>query len=296
MFIPLVTSAGLLGLPHGAVDYVLAPRAVGDDLTWRWLVAVGLLYLVLGGGYAWLWFIAPIPAAILFVLLTWFHWGQGDRYHIVSHYGGGYAVGSATGWLTVLVRGGIPMLVPLVAFPEQYRAVLESFIAVFGTGFGEWPVAGFVRLVVGAGFAVLTVGTLALARMHSSNHRAWRLDAVETCLLWGYFLIVPSILAIGVYFTLWHSTRHISRALGLDAASVTALESGDYWTPIVRFTRDALLPTVAAFALIAGLWIVAPNPSPSIEGVVAVYLVVIAALTLPHTIVITWLDYVQKVL
>ena len=74
-YAPLLATALVLGVPHGAVDY-LVPARLGDASPAASVGLVGGGYLLLGGGYALLWFAAPVVAAGLFVALTWVHWGR----------------------------------------------------------------------------------------------------------------------------------------------------------------------------------------------------------------------------
>jgi len=287
-YLPLLASVVLLGLPHGAVDYVALPRALAGRLTRDGLALVAAIYLVGGVAYAALWFLAPVPAAVLFVGLTWFHWGQGELYPLAALYGADYLDSTPVAALTILVRGGLPMVVPLVAFPDRYRAVLESFVAPFGATVAEWPFAPTTRLAIAVAFAGLTVLSLALSRVRATDGAAWRLDAAEVVMLWAYFLVVPPVLAVGVYFCLWHSVRHIARVVALDERSPTGS-----WRSLGRFAIEALPATVGALALFGVLWVLAPSPSASVAGVVGLYLVLVAVLTLPHTVVVSLLDREQ---
>jgi Brp/Blh family beta-carotene 15,15'-monooxygenase len=287
-YLPLLASVVLLGLPHGAVDYVALPRALAGRLTRDGLALVAAIYLVGGLAYGGLWFLAPVPAAVLFVALTWFHWGQGELYPLVALYGADYLDSTPLSILTILVRGGLPMVVPLVAFPDRYRAVLESFVAPFGATVAAWPFAPTTRLAIAVAFGGLTVLSLALSYRRATGGRAWRLDAAETALLWGYFLVVPPVLAVGVYFCLWHSVRHIARVIALDERAPTVS-----WRSLGRFAVEALPATAGALVLFGALWLLAPSPSATVEGVVGLYLVLVAVLTLPHTVVVSLLDREQ---
>ena len=294
-YLPLVASAVLFGMPHGAGDYVVYPRATAGRVTARGVAAVVALYALLGGAYLAAWFLAPVPAAVGFVLLTWFHWGQGDLYVLRDLFGVDHLDSLAGQALAVLVRGGLPMLVPLLGFPERYRAVVDTFVAPFGASTGTWWLfspAG--RLALGVGFALATVLALARGWARAGDRRGWRLDAAETGLLWVFFLAVPPVLAVGVYFCLWHSVRHIARVVLLEPGAVAALADRRWGRPLGRFALEAAVPTALALALIAGLWAVAP-PAATVAGATGLYLVGIAVLTLPHTVVVTALDRAQGI-
>ncbi len=298
-YLPLVASAVLFGMPHGAVDYVALPRARSGRVDVRGVAVVATLYLALGSAYLALWFLAPVVAAVSFILLTWFHWGQGDLYVLRDLFVTGHVDDRVQQALTVVVRGGLPMLVPLVGFPDRYRAVVGTFVEPFGANADAWFVfESAPRLALGAAFAAVTV--LALARGHrrartGDARRGWRLDAAETGLLWAYFLLVEPILAVGVYFTLWHSVRHIARVVLLEDGSVDALARGRWLAPAGRFALEAAVPTVLALGLVAGLWLAVPRGVDTLAGATGLYLVAIAVLTLPHTAVVVWMDREQKI-
>jgi Brp/Blh family beta-carotene 15,15'-monooxygenase len=291
-YLPLAASVVVIGLPHGAVDWAALPRAVAGRLDARWIGVVAAVYTVAGGAYVAGWFVVPMAAAVVFIVLTWFHWGQGELYPLVALLGADHLDARWRRALTVAVRGGLPMLVPLVAFPERYRAVVDSFVAPFGGAVTGWP-GPTARLALGVGFAAVTLGTLAVGYRAATDRRAWAVDAGETVLLWTFFLVVPPVLAVGVYFCFWHSPRHVARVLALDPTATAALERGRLAPGLGRFAREAALPTVGALAICRALWTAAPDPSPTVEGVVAVYLVAIAVVTLPHVVVVTWLDRLQ---
>ncbi|PSQ29432.1 beta-carotene 15,15'-dioxygenase [Halobacteriales archaeon SW_10_68_16] len=312
-YVPLVASVALFGMPHGAVDYVAGPRASTGTVSLRGVGLVVLLYFLLGGAYLVLWFLAPVPAALFFVLLTWFHWGQGDLYAVRGLFGTVHVDDSLQAGLTVLVRGGLPMLVSLLGFPERYRAVVESFVGPFGANvqglalFDAGP-----RVVLGVGFALVTLLMLARGYRRARRHdaaatdstgapgsdspiRGWGTDAAETVLLWMYFLVVPPVLAVGVYFCLWHSLRHIARVVLLDPASVEALSRDRWARPTGKFALEAAVPTVLALGLVGLLWVAVPGSVDTLAGATGLYLVGIAVLTLPHTAVVLWLDREQRV-
>jgi Brp/Blh family beta-carotene 15,15'-monooxygenase len=295
-YLPLIASAILLGLPHGAVDPFVLPRAFERPVDRRALVGVGLLYLLLGGAYAALWFLGPAVAAVVFIAITWFHWGQGDLHALVALLGADHLRTRAQRALTVVVRGGLPMLVPLLSFPGEYQRVLEAFVARFGVGFGiTWPFTGRARLALAVGFLGLTGLSLLLGYFRADNRTPWLLDAGETALLWVFFILVPPVLAIGVYFTLWHALRHVCRTIVLDPAGETALAEGDLAGALGQFGREAAPLTALALVLIGAAVVVVPNPPTDVPSAIALYLVVIAVLTLPHVVVVSLLDYAEAI-
>jgi Brp/Blh family beta-carotene 15,15'-monooxygenase len=298
---PFAVSVVVFGLPHGAVDH-LVPGRLGDGVTPRSLAVVGVVYAVLGGAYLLAWLAAPVAAFVSFVLLTWFHWGQGDVYAVLAVLDAEHLPTRVERALALLVRGGLPMAVPLLSHPDEYRRVAAALVALFDPG----AVAGLApyfapgaRLAVGgvmAGATLLAVllGTVRVRR--GAARTPWLVDAGEVALLWAFFLLVPPILAVGLYFTLWHSVRHIARLALADPPAASALSAGDATGAFRRFARDAAPLTAVSLLLFAGLYLAVPGGVRGSEGLLAVYLVGIAALTLPHVAVVTWMDRVQGVI
>jgi Brp/Blh family beta-carotene 15,15'-monooxygenase len=294
-YAPLAASV-VFGLPHGAIDPFAFARARGDRVGLRSLALVGTLYLVGGGAYAAVWFLAPIAAAVAFVLVTWFHWGQGDLHALVALVGVDHLRTRPQRALAVLVRGGLPMLVPLVAFPAQYRSVLDGFVALFGASFGiGWPFTARARVALGIGFAALTVVSLAVGYSRAEDRRLWGVDAAETGMLWAFFAAVPPVVSVGVYFCCWHSARHVLRAVALDDVAAGRLRRGRSLAAVARFAREATPLTLGALVVLGGFAVAVPRPPSGFSGLVALYLVGIAVLTLPDVVVVGALDVAEGV-
>ncbi|SFF82137.1 beta-carotene 15,15'-monooxygenase, Brp/Blh family [Halopelagius inordinatus] len=298
-YVPLLASVVFLGLPHGALDHVTVPRARGSEPSVRSLAAVGALYLVFGGLYAVVWFLTPAAAFVGFLLLTWFHWGQGDVYPLVSLTEETHLRTRGQRALAATVRGGIPMVVPLVAFPETYRRVAATTVELFAPEVTfAWLVSPPLRISVGVGLALVTLASLLLGwrrAPHGPSRTAWLVDVGESVLLWAFFLVVPPLVAIGLYFPLWHSLRHLARLAALDSPVADALSNGHSLSAAASLGRDALPMTAGAVVFLGALALTVPTAVGGIDEVASVYLVSLAVLTLPHVVVVSVLDRVQGI-
>jgi Brp/Blh family beta-carotene 15,15'-monooxygenase len=301
-YLPFVVSVLVFGLPHGAVDHLAPARTAGGG-TVRSMALVGLLYLLVGGAYLAWWFVAPVSAAVFFIVLTWFHWGQGDVYALLALLDAEHLPTRVERVLALVVRGGLPMLAPLAFHPAAYRRVVVAFVALFDgptTALAPFftPTA---RLVAGGGLFAATLLVLAVGAWRvrrGAATRPWIADAGELVLLWVFFALLPPVLAVGLYFTLWHALRHIARLLVVDPDAQGALTSGDAGAALRRFARDAAPLTAVSLLLFVGLAFAVPASPTGLadsDALLALYLVGIAALTLPHVIVVTWMDRVQGV-
>jgi Brp/Blh family beta-carotene 15,15'-monooxygenase len=302
-FAPFVVSLVVFGLPHGAVDH-LAPARTADVGLVRSVAIVAVVYALLGGAYALGWFLAPAAAFVGFIALTWFHWGQGDVYAVLAFLGGEHLPTRAERTLALVVRGGLPMAVPLLSHPAEYRRVAAAVVRLFDPTAGGAVAAldpyftPAARLAVAGTMVAATLASVGLGAWRvrrGAAARGWRRDAGEVALLWVYFWLVPPILAVGLYFTLWHATRHVARLIAVDDVAAGALAEGDTAGALRRFARDATPNTLGALAVFGGLYAVVPATPAGRDGLLGLYLVGIAVLTLPHVAIVTWMDAVQGV-
>jgi len=292
---PFVASLVVLGLPHGAIDHLVPWRARSVAVTPIRLGIVGGLYLALGSCVLLTWYLAPVVAFVGFVAVTWLHWGQGELYPLIALAGADYLDDEPGRWLAVLARGSLPMLVPLVAFPDQYRLVAETLVGLFGVA--ELGLAATLFTPQGraitAVVVAITCGVSTLRGfLRTDDRRTWLFDVSELAFLCAYFSLVPPILAVGCYFCFWHSLRHVVRLIALDGRSVAAIRAGSLLRACARFGRDALPLTLLSIVLVAATAVLLGATREPLE-LVGVYLVVIAALTVPHVVIVSWLDREQ---
>jgi len=303
--VPLAASVIVLGLPHGALDHLVDARLTGRPLRVTSLMAFCGRYLLLVGLVVALWHIAPAVGLALFIASTVFHWGQGDLHGLLTLDGGRHLRGRLARVSALLLRGALPMLVPLVAFPEAYARGAARLVALF-----ELPTAGLeaalrFELPVPAALVLVSLAALHVFLIRPrageagderrSIARDGRRDLRDVALLAAFFAAVPPTLSIGLYFCLWHSARHVARLM--DLRSPEGEDSAGRSTPRVwrRFAVDAAPLTLAALALLIAQAALLPNRPDTVASWAAGYLVFIAALTVPHTWVVTRLDLAQGV-
>ncbi|UQN10048.1 beta-carotene 15,15'-dioxygenase, Brp/Blh family [Deinococcus sp. QL22] len=284
MYLPLLVSTVLLGIPHGALDH-LVPTRIG----WRWGQRLGVVvvyiavYALLAALALGLWWLLPCAAFWGFVLLSCLHWGHGDLHYLETVQGRRRWLGRWSAAVTLLARGSLPILVPLLAFPEWFGRLASGVGQAFGQGeiiktasgpLLSAPVFNALAVVVG----VILLGYVA-DTLRSS--RVLLTELAETALLLLTFLLVPAPLSIGIYFTLWHAWRHLGRLLKLQPVAAR---------PVLRLSRDLLPISLIALALLGGLYLWAAPQVHNLETFAALYLALIAALTLPHALLVAVMD------
>lgn len=292
--IPFLLSMVFLGLPHGAMDHIV-PRMLEGVSKKKSVASIVLVYMVLGGLYAVLWLLSPILSLGLFILLTWFHWGQGDLY-ILREFGFERLTDSSLfRTCSLILRGGIPMLVPFIAHPEQYIWFLSSLLERFSTEviIGDLLTAD-LRLVLLTFLGTLTAANFLKGFLRTSTQedlKIWLYDNFEILLLWIFFIALPPLLALGIYFCFWHSVRHLARlSLVEDSRMRRNIIAGDWLNYLKKLGRNTIMITTISLLIFAFLSLFLIKDY-TVLSVVAAYLVFISVVTLPHTIVVTWMDY-----
>ena len=295
---PWLAGLFLLGIPHGACDHVVggalrgvSGRAAGPGFYAAYLSA-GLAVLAC-------WFVSPPLASAGFLIVAAAHFGQGDVYW--SRESGLASLSDSLGYRGSLlaVRSALPIALPLLAHPGEFSAEAEALAArLFGrSGWTIPPSATALGLAAVAAIVGLQVGWAALIgrRGGVGTRRAAAVDAGETLVLVATFWLVPPVLALGVYFNAWHSLRHVGRLMEVDPTTRRLIEADRPASALAAFAGRAWPMTLGALALMVALAAVIGRglATPSDLGMLA--LVSLSALTLPHVLVVAWMDVRQGV-
>ncbi len=265
MWVPLLAGLVVIGMPHGAIDHLVPGRMLGRPLGSAAMARLLAGYVGLAAVGLAFWLAAPAAGIVAFLLVAAAHWGQGELF-LLDVGSRGRAVAE------VAARGLLPVAGPLAlhpaAFADAAAAVLEPFGAAFALPGGAPALAGAATLAAAATASVLAIG------------EGDRRSAAELAGLSAFFAVVPPVFAVGVYFVAWHSLRHVARLVALDPAG----------RGVPGFARDALPCTALALAGVAALAVavaVRPDAGAQLAGAA---LAVVFALTLPHAVVVAWMD------
>jgi len=244
----------VLGVPHGALDGEIARSLLRPRFGRAWFPIFSVPYLALFALVLLSWHLAPIPTLAAFLAASVWHFGSED------------APGTR---LEAVVRGGLPIAVPVLAHPTATTAVFAAIAAAPLPQPPEWLLdASLVWLALAAVWA----GRMALRRQ---GH-----PLVVPALLAGVFIALPPLTAFAIYFVCVHAPAHTA-----------ALIRNPRRAPRVRDGRSAIflaLPITGLTLLIgAALWPLYAGALP--QRLLCLTLQVLAALTLPHMLLDAWL-------
>lgn len=285
--VPLLLSALFLGLPHGAIDHLVLLGLARRKLNLKNLLLVCGLYLGAVLAILFLWWWQPSVALVLFLLYTIYHWGKADlAFECLRRNGVASGATGTLAWAHLLLRGSLPIGLPFVAFPVETRSFINRCLEPFGQSL---DVGVFWQALLAGALAALLIAELFYCRM--KGREGWTVG-LETLGLLLFFVWVPPLLALGLYFCGWHGLRHVLRLLHYRAPGETDPVRHSPGRAFVRFSLRALPLTLLSLAMLYGIRLLVGVDS-DLDGMIALYIVFISALTVPHLCVVEWMDRVE---
>lgn len=261
------------GIPHGAVDHLMAMRLTGGR-------PVGLIAAAYAGMAALAWallnWVGPI-ALVVVVALSALHFGLGELE--VSRQLTGWRPGRIPA-VAVVIAGSGALAVPLARSGDQLAGVAKAVSPRLAMLIGAAPVQNGLMAVW------LVAAVVAVTASLRSGHPSVALDLA---LIGVMGLVAPPLVAFAVWFGGWHALRHSARMLTVEPGCAALLAVGRRRAAAARLVRLAALPSIAALTTVAALgWFTVAAPDPT--AVLAEVLRLLLALTVPHMVVVAWLD------
>jgi Brp/Blh family beta-carotene 15,15'-monooxygenase len=262
-----------IGIPHGAVDHLVALPATSKPK---------LAVLILG-------YVAIAILAVLAILhwnrlgfqlvlaMSAFHFGFGDAAFIAEQdrLTDRHRMTPKTQNMFAITSGAIPVLIPLLK--DSTTTALREINPLLINWACE--IAPQLKFLV----AFFFVTTLILLIKEKRNR-----EVIDLIVLAALALIAPPLVAFAVYFGCWHAMRHTARlTLILPKAKSAAAKNnprGSFIAAVIP-GLPALFGTVVVALLIAAL------DSNNIDASYLWYLLVVVwALTVPHMLVTSKID------
>ena len=241
-----------LGLPHGALDPLIARRA-GLWRTPLGFAGFNLGYLAIVALVVGVWLLAPTASLVGFLVVSGIHFG--------ADWNGGRSV-----VLRSLTGVGL-LTLPAFAHHDEVAGIYRTLA---GTGGGvvadvqSWlgPVA-IVAMLIGA--------ALALRRRPT--------DALEILLATALALVAPPLIFFALYFCALHSARHLRHGF--------AEERGSGRLAVLITVAYTVIPIVAV-GILTAVFVgdFAPGGSLADGWIIRLVFIGLAALTVPHMMVI----------
>ena len=261
-----LSSALILGVPHGACDPWIPGWVLRRPTRVSFFLIFFIVYLSISAAYLLLWRSYPLPSTLFFLALTAWHWGTADASLESS---------PTLSWLLFAIgRGSLVMLAPF-AF---HLADTWSVILLMAPHAGPPPTSlPFLPALLIAAFLNL----LSRPSIHQT---------IETSLLLLLFYLTPPLLSVGTYFVAFHAWRHLLRLSAL-RDQLTPIDPIPSWTHSVRQLLLLSIPlTLASLAFLRWIPPFLTSSFPQGQNWVGPYLILLAVLTLPHALLVGWID------
>ena len=266
-----------LGIPHGAVDHLVALPATSKSK---------LVLLIIG-------YVAIAVLAVL-VILHWnklgfqlvlamsaFHFGFGDAAFVAEQdrLSDRRRMKPKTQNMFAISSGSIPVLIPLLN--ESTASALREINPVLITWASD--IAPQLKFLVAFFFVTTLVLLITEKRLR---------EVIDLSLLALLALIAPPLVAFAVYFGCWHAMRHTARLTLILPKALIAAEKNN---PRGSFLAAVIPGLPALFGTVVVALLIAVLDTTNIDASYLWYLLVVVwALTVPHMMVTTKID--QKAL
>ena len=265
----LFGAVALTGMPHGAIDHLVAAQLYDLQPTWADQAKFYGGYLVLMALYGGFWVVAPFWSLVLFLGMTMYHFGQAD----LAYWG----LPPLPARLLYLSRGLFLIGLPIAAFPTLVDPIFE---AIAGTQVSSWPLLRTQPDAVFAGLvAQHALGLAGAALAYKVSGTDAGREALNVGVLTALFGLVSPLLAFAAYFGLWHSLGHILELLRFFR------EHDSEPTTMAAFYREAALFTILPFVGLAVLYWVTQSFGAQ-DQMIALLFIIIAVMTLPHMVIV----------
>lgn len=283
----LVGSIPFFGLPHGSADWWIMQMAAGPRWNrWQTRAVLAAVYTLAALATLGVWHGQPGLALAGFIALTVWHFGSAEASVLLPDK---TPLRDPVWWLFGVGRGLLVIFTSLTFWPAKSAAVLLPF-ASLGHGTGE-VIAGLLRVapsLLWLGAALQTVGLCLEIRLQSTrpDQRSLAFEGLETGVLLLLFRVAPPLLSFACYWVAFHAWRHLLRM----EWTLPPSRPLPLWRAVVDFHRRTLPLTLLSLIGLGLIFLVWPALLHGSAQVITAYLILLSTLTVPHAIVVGWLD------
>lgn len=251
-----------IGIAHGSVDNILYLQTSKMKP-----LSFYLVYLLLIGMYAVIWFVFPIFAVALFLLISAYHFGQSQLTDCFQK--------STLIHKTSYILWGISLLSALLNIKQdEIVGLLQSYqdLQIFATAFD----ATFVRYLHFGSTALVVM--LLIFFLITRQLRAPRMffEFFLLILINVSFAVLPALLGFTLYFIFLHSLKVLEDEFDF----LRKQEKLHIWSFIKKLLPNTIISVAATLVIFAGIHFEYINFSYGF-----ILLVLISSITFPHAFV-----------
>lgn len=278
----------VIGIPHGAVDHVMflqieqeastdhdksskpnSQKATSPSLRKFFLVYVSIIIV-----YSLLWIALPKVCLVIFLLMSFYHFGQSQLYYLKLPEGSPLKIALYLCWGAIIIIGivtfnygeSVEVLAEIIALEEIFSyESLERLLILICT----FTLTGLV-------FALF------LKKIQFSE---LIFEVASLALLLAMFYLAPLLVSFAVYFGLWHSLKAIQAEL----RNLEKRQQSLRW-----YYQQAWPFSLVSFAGI-GTLLIAAQLLESYISPYMLFFIAISVLTMPHMYYMQQLYQAQRI-
>lgn len=253
----------IFGVPHGASDYIIFQRMLQKGKGPQTHLHFGIYYAATILLYSLIWWLAPVVAFLLFVLISAYHFGQ-SNWHFINFKASWHA------WIVYGVWGIAVIGIPVLLHHQEASIIILEITGV-SVDLSTWS-APLVYSLIGINLLqIVTVFEQGLIQ----QDRFYR-ELSNFFLLVGLFATTPLLVGFGIYFMLWHSLTST-----LDQLQV--FRHWDQQYDLKKYFLQVLPLTILAFIGLGGMYYFLGDQMN--HGInLGAFFLFIAIITVPHSI------------
>ncbi len=254
-----------LGIPHGSLDGVIA-RRLGWSKTLTEQISFNVIYLSIAILVVIVWFYMPLISLSIFLVISGIHFGMSDISKIQN-------TGSSYYFSLISHAGFIPIALPVI----QKDYVIEVF-TILSNSTASKMIFSTLEIIYPLYLVIVSAYFF-----YSIYNKRWLFNSVSLITLILLAFLIPPLLTFALYFCFWHSRGHMLRI----------------WQRVkINERRSYILETVGYtiftwFILASGLWLLDGSLN---ESIIRMVFIGLAALTVPHMILVDFWANRRKVL
>jgi len=258
----LLLSVFIIGIPHGAIDHIMATELYGLKNSFKDHLLFYTSYLFIMLIIAVLWIYAPVAGMILFLLISIYHFGQADMEDFLNS--------SAPNYLWYILRG--VLIIGLIVFsdPSTTYPIISEAMRIDPIAFEEFmPDASLSVLILLTLYSAFILW--GILQSHFQQNLRFVADSV---LLTGLIIITGPLIGFAIYFALWHSIGHVNEMKEFFETKRKSLSFFEFYKKATPFTLVSLFGLLMLYGI---------NQFLLLEGeFITLMFILISVLTLPH--------------
>lgn len=262
----LLISVFIVGIPHGAIDHIIASELFHNRNGLTGHLIFYSSYLLVMAVLGLIWYLSPPAGMIIFLIISIYHFGQADMEDFISD--------KQSTLLWNILRGTFIIGLILFSNTEKTFPVIADATGISSEVFQSvLPPSGTLIISLLLIYFIASIYTVFQKRI--KNPTIFFADGILLAIL---FLVTGPFIGFAIYFAVWHSSGHIHEMIQFFDRRNKPFGLRDFIMKSLPFTIISLLG-------LAGLYYIQLLFGSGQEFVTLMF-ILISVLTLPHMVVV----------